>query len=210
MDEKQVVAVDEHDPSVHHEESDVNISATLIGIGIFVLVTAAMYLGVWFLFQGYRRMERDKDLKAMSEVAGAIDRQTPPTPHLQPFPEPAEPRKAVGGGSGSELTPTVPRQDPWTTTPVADLVLLKKHYDEELHSYGWVDRNRGLVHIPIAEAKAKLLQRGLPSRGDVAAAPAVTATAAPATTTAAPSPTAAATTPAPATPATATEAPAHR
>ena len=33
-----------------------------------------------------------------------------------------------------------------------------------LSSYGWVDRNAGIVRIPIERAKELLLERGLPSR----------------------------------------------
>ena len=44
---------------------------------------------------------------------------------------------------------------------------LQKFRDEEEHllnSYGWVDRNTGLVRLPIDRAKALLLERGLPVR----------------------------------------------
>lgn len=34
----------------------------------------------------------------------------------------------------------------------------------ELNSYGWVDRGRGIVHIPMDRAMNLLLQRGLPTR----------------------------------------------
>ena len=48
---------------------------------------------------------------------------------------------------------------------------LKKFRDEEEHlltSYGWVDQNTGVVRLPIDRAKALLLERGLPVRGEVA------------------------------------------
>lgn len=47
---------------------------------------------------------------------------------------------------------------------------LKKFRDEEEHlmtSYGWVDQNAGVVRLPIDRAKALLLERGLPVRGEV-------------------------------------------
>jgi hypothetical protein len=37
--------------------------------------------------------------------------------------------------------------------------------DETLTTYGWVDKNAGVVRIPIDRAKALLLERGLPVRG---------------------------------------------
>src|SRR5262245_1612241 len=36
--------------------------------------------------------------------------------------------------------------------------------DEKLLNYGWVDEKAGVAHIPIEEAKKKLLERGLPTR----------------------------------------------
>lgn len=49
--------------------------------------------------------------------------------------------------------------------PVADLAESQKLSERELHSYGWVDRKGGVVHIPIARAMQLLLDRGLPELG---------------------------------------------
>ncbi len=48
--------------------------------------------------------------------------------------------------------------------PVADLAHLRQQQDDALHSYGWVDRNLGTVHLPIERAMDLLLERGLPVR----------------------------------------------
>ena len=45
-----------------------------------------------------------------------------------------------------------------------DLRDLRTAEDEQLKSYGWVDRNGGVVRIPIDEAMKLTLQRGLPAR----------------------------------------------
>ena len=50
------------------------------------------------------------------------------------------------------------------TNPKQDLKDLRASEDERLSTYGWVDRNGGIVHIPIDEAMKLTLQRGLPSR----------------------------------------------
>jgi hypothetical protein len=50
------------------------------------------------------------------------------------------------------------------TNPRADLRELRESEEKRLDSYGWVDRNAGVVHIPIDEAIKVTLQRGLPSR----------------------------------------------
>lgn len=50
------------------------------------------------------------------------------------------------------------------TNPRADLRELRESEDKRLDSYGWVDRNAGIVHIPIDQAMKLTLQQGLPSR----------------------------------------------
>jgi len=50
------------------------------------------------------------------------------------------------------------------TNPREDLADLLAKEDALLTSYGWVDKNAGVVRIPIDEAMKLTLQRGLPSR----------------------------------------------
>ena len=50
------------------------------------------------------------------------------------------------------------------TDPPADLAQLRRNEDRILTSYGWVDRNAGVVRIPIDQAMRLIVQRGLPSR----------------------------------------------
>lgn len=38
--------------------------------------------------------------------------------------------------------------------------------DEALHTYGWQDKNAGVVRLPIHRAKELLLERGLPVAGE--------------------------------------------
>ena len=50
------------------------------------------------------------------------------------------------------------------TTPREDLEQLRAQEDRILNSYGWVDKNAGVVRVPIAEAMRLTVQRGLPAR----------------------------------------------
>ena len=50
------------------------------------------------------------------------------------------------------------------TNPRQDLADLRAREDELLGSYGWVDKNAGVVRIPIDEAMKLTLERGLPAR----------------------------------------------
>jgi hypothetical protein len=50
------------------------------------------------------------------------------------------------------------------TDPRQDLADLRAKEDEQLTSYGWVDKNAGIVRIPIDDAMKLTLERGLPAR----------------------------------------------
>jgi len=45
-----------------------------------------------------------------------------------------------------------------------DLAKERKEWNDQLNSYGWLDKNAGIVHIPIDRAMQLTLQRGLPVR----------------------------------------------
>jgi len=47
----------------------------------------------------------------------------------------------------------------------ANLEAFRAREHEALTTYGWVDRNAGVVRIPVERAKELVLQRGLPVRG---------------------------------------------
>ena len=63
-----------------------------------------------------------------------------------------------------EERPQLPPEPRLQTNPRADLRELREAEEKRLDSYGWVDRNAGIVHIPIDDAIKLTLQRGLPSR----------------------------------------------
>jgi hypothetical protein len=45
------------------------------------------------------------------------------------------------------------------------MVEMRNAQDQALNSYGYVDKQKGVVHIPIEEAKKLALQRGFASVG---------------------------------------------
>jgi hypothetical protein len=54
--------------------------------------------------------------------------------------------------------------------PATDLAQLRKHELQQLNSYGWVNPEKGIAHIPIDRALDILIQSGLP-KGVQSAAP---------------------------------------
>ena len=118
--------------TVHHEESDVNITAVL-GFGAALIVAAVMiHLLTYVLFRYFESRE-GRRVTPEYPLAAAQANRVPPEPRLQ-------------------------------TDPREDLRELREKEDAVLGTYGWVDKNAGVVRIPIDEAIKLTLERGLPSR----------------------------------------------
>ncbi len=67
----------------------------------------------------------------------------------------------------SPLAATLPKEPPeprLQQTPGAALVRMHENEKVALESYGWVDKNSGVVHIPIDRAMDLVLEKGLPAR----------------------------------------------
>lgn len=75
-------------------------------------------------------------------------------------------RTYPGGNAASRIgkpgiEPPPPRLQ---SSPAAELQELRAAEDALLGSYGWVNREAGVIHIPIERAIELIGQRGLPSR----------------------------------------------
>jgi len=64
---------------------------------------------------------------------------------------------AIGGDQGPQ--PRLLVNEP------GNLAVFRAQEHETLTTYGWVDRNGGVIRIPVERAKDLLLERGLPIRG---------------------------------------------
>lgn len=152
-------------PETHHESSDVPVRPLFWFIILFIVFGVVTHLVLTFLYKGLATAERNRMDPPASAVARPANADVPQNqPLLQPFPR--------VDGKGGELPPQA-------DTPVTDLDKMRTREQQQLSSYGWVDKQRGTVHIPIDLAK-----RALAARIAVAAA------AAPAPAPAAPAPTA--------------------
>jgi hypothetical protein len=66
---------------------------------------------------------------------------------------------------GADLKgPTLPPLPRLQSSPVLDLKQMRQAEDQMLGGYGWIDRSKGIVRLPIARAIDLLAQRGLPTR----------------------------------------------
>jgi hypothetical protein len=134
-------------PETRHEDSDVNVRALLWALVIFVIFAIGTYLVLYLQFHAYAKHFRNESSQPLTMMPRPSDASVPPTPRLQPFPNTMH---------NGEVPP------PNTNTPVTDMAEMRASEDEALNKPGWVDKQKGIVRLPIETAKQLVVQRGLP------------------------------------------------
>jgi hypothetical protein len=129
-------------PETHHESSDVPVKGLLWAVVVFIVFSIVSHFVVLFLYKALVKSERKRMEAPQTAVARPANADVPQNqPLLQPFPR--------NDGEGR----TIP---PQATTPVVDLIEMREAEAQALRNYGWVDKERGIVRIPIDEAKKRL------------------------------------------------------
>jgi hypothetical protein len=73
--------------------------------------------------------------------------------------------KASEGGQAATVDPAKVFPHPQLEkTPILDLMAVRAAEEQVLNSYGWVDQQKGVVRIPIAQAMELVVKKGLPVR----------------------------------------------
>jgi hypothetical protein len=134
-------------PETRHEDSDVNVRALLWAVVIFIVFAIVTHLVLYLQFHAYAKHFRRDESQPLTMMPRPSDASVPPTPRLQPFPN-----KLHDGN--------VP--PPNTNTPMTDMADMRAAEDEALSKPGWVDKQKGIVRLPIETAKQLVVQRGLP------------------------------------------------
>jgi hypothetical protein len=138
MDSTHALSADDHDDTVHHEESDVNVRAIFIGAVALLVMAVFCYAAVYLTISVLSDQADAASAVPVYPLAAGQEQRLPPEPRLQ-------------------------------TNPEQDLRDLRAEERAALNGYHWVDRNAGVVRIPIDEAKRLVLERGLPARTAAAA-----------------------------------------
>lgn len=128
----------------HHEKSDVPIRPLFWFLAIFVVfafITHFVLVAMYKKFVSNERKNRGPEITAMQKPEDMNVPQNQPL--LQPFHRP------------NQKTET----PPYRATPATDLHDMRNAEEQVLTSYGWVDRQNGVVHIPIDVAKELAAQR---------------------------------------------------
>jgi hypothetical protein len=121
-----------------YETTDAEARPIWISAGGLVVTVALVVLGISLMFAWLHERDLANQQRTRVERVTAAVAETRPQ-----FPEP---RLQVA--------------------PQVDLATLRAREDEELKTYGWVDRKAGVVRIPIERAMDLLVSKGLPVRGD--------------------------------------------
>ena len=130
-------------PETHHERSDVNVRALLWFAAIFIVFGALTHAVVYVMFKHFRQMAHDTTTTPLTEIARPEDANVPQIPRLQPFPMKER---------GTMMPPN-------TSTPVVDMEQMRATEDQALNTPGWVDKQKGIVRLPIDVAKQLAVQR---------------------------------------------------
>lgn len=111
-------------PDVHYERRDIGVIWMIIGASsLFVLTIIGLLVAFWFNNRvESRQIELDPTPLPLIEL-----RPTPPPPRLQP--NPIDQR-----------------------TPAEDIAELRAREEEMLNNYDWVDRESGIIRIPVEKA----------------------------------------------------------
>jgi hypothetical protein len=118
-----------------YEPNTVNIPSVVM----FLVALAAAVVVVALLMRGLLRyFDARKAQEAPPPSPLAPEVRVPPEPRLQ-------------GAPGS------------VSSPAEDIRRFREQEDQMLNSYGWIDQQRGIIRIPIQQAKKMIEQKGLPA-----------------------------------------------
>jgi hypothetical protein len=126
-------------PETRYERRDLSPQAVLLFLVGLAVVSVLIYLMLWG-FYGYLNAFRQKPERPPAPLE-AVHGNENPAQAIQRFPEP-------------RLQPN----------PPADLNKFRAQEEQILNSYGWVDPQTGVAHIPIEQAIDIIAARGLPVR----------------------------------------------
>ena len=138
------MAANKHEPDNGQSESrayetrDVKLRPLVVFIAGLAVVGVVVYLVVFLM------------LRLFGGQAAREDARVAPSSVSRPAP-----------GPGEERLPPEPRIQ---ANAAADMDALRRQEDAILTTYGWVDRQAGIVRIPVDVAMTQILEEGLPVR----------------------------------------------
>ena len=129
-------------PGITYESRDLGAKAIVVFLIVLAVSGILIELLVWGMLRFYNRM--------------TVENNVPTSGTAQLYTPTAE----LPGGDPALRFPKPALQ----VDDVADMNKLKAENEEILNSYGWVDKNNGVVRVPIQTAIDQVAQKGLPVR----------------------------------------------
>lgn len=135
-------------PGITFEARDLRANnIIIIGLGLLAVILLSLFIS----YETYRhfmtQIGREQESKILSPLRTGQPAPLPPEPRLQ------------GAPGHPMLGP-------------AELQSVLQAANQQLDSYGWVNQQAGIAHIPVRDAMRLLVQKGLPAVPPVPAAPA--------------------------------------
>ncbi len=134
-------------PDIRHEESDVRIKPVAMFMFWLIVATGVIAVLMVVLFNSFEKREQKAEGK--KSPLAAERSEIPPEPRLQLAPK-----------SDEQLKKNEP-PDLKRDSPLEEMRHLREEEDRTLNNYTWVDQQKGVVGLPIEDAKRLVLQKGM-------------------------------------------------
>lgn len=130
-------------PGINYESRDLGARGIVVFLIVLAISGVFIELLVWGMLRFYNKMTVENNVPSAgtSKLYGEPYAQPLTGPPALRFPKPA-----------------------LQVDDVADMNKLKAENEEILNSYSWVDKNNGVVRVPIQTAIDQVAQKGLPVR----------------------------------------------
>jgi hypothetical protein len=125
-------------PEIDYERRDFVTGRAFLGLGITLVITLAAMVVIFFMLSG---LEEYESMTAPTPLPLLELRPTPPPPRLQP--NPIDQSSALN-----------------------DLLELQAREEAILTGYGWINRDAGIVRIPIERAMELMAEEAPPPTGE--------------------------------------------
>jgi hypothetical protein len=155
------------DPQLGHETTDINLTGIVAflvalafsGIVIFVLLWGVFRFANYYETRQDEKDQRDPWIRATEDQVeqGARKLQTPRR-------KAEEPSSMEMADAESRVRVSRFPQPRLQTDDARDLALMREAEDVYLNQYFVIDKNSGKVNIPINQAMAAVVQKGLPAQ----------------------------------------------
>lgn len=129
-----------------HEEKDVKTRPLVLFFVIFAVFFALAFVIVKWSYHALVQFENSRQKDRVTRVASEAVK-VPESLNLR-----------AGGPEVTTLPANAPLLQP---DPVRDMDAMRAEQLAKLNSYGWIDREKGIVHVPIDRAMAMAIERSM-------------------------------------------------